>query len=174
MSDINPYAPPQSDPSLPPAAGVPLATPWVRLGSAIVDGLVLAAIIVPLQWLSGSFQRNMARAQSGEVDFVASTLEGLLWAAIAFVIYLIINWAFLQNGQTIAKKLLKLQIQRKDGSKIPALRIVTHRILPVNAAQMIPFIGGFVVLLDALLIFRSGRNTLHDDIADTRVVQLPG
>ena len=35
---------------------------------------------------------------------------------------------------------------------------------------MVPFVGGLVSLVDALLIFRDDRRCLHDEIADTIVV----
>jgi len=43
----------------------------------------------------------------------------------------------------------------------------------VQIAVIVPFIGVLAVLVDALLIFRKQHNTLHDDIADTQVVEVP-
>ena len=80
---------------------------------------------------------------------------------------------FLQHGQTIGKKLVAIRIVRKDGKPIDAIRIITHRILPVQLAGQVPCVGSLAVLVDALLIFRTDHNTLHDDIADTKVVVLP-
>lgn len=36
----------------------------------------------------------------------------------------------------------------------------------------IPFIGGFMPLIDVLLIFRKSRKCLHDDLAGTIVVKV--
>lgn len=44
--------------------------------------------------------------------------------------------------------------------------------LPVQVAALVPIVGSIAVLIDSLCIFRSGRNTLHDDIADTKVIKL--
>lgn len=110
----------------------------------------------------------MENAQNG----VRSAPEMLLWSVIGLGLWLALNWTFLQNGQTIGKKTLKLQIQRKDGSKIAPMRIFTHRVLPIHVVVLIPILGNIMVLIDALLIFRKGHNTLHDDIADSKVVQL--
>ena len=82
---------------------------------------------------------------------------------------LAINWNFLLQGQTIGKKILKIRIVRKDGSPITRTRIITHRILPVWLVSSIPY-ANIALLADALCIFRAGRNTLHDDFADTKVV----
>jgi len=46
------------------------------------------------------------------------------------------------------------------------------RILPVTIAGSIPYlrIGNLISLVDILLIFRSSRQRLHDQLADTIVV----
>ena len=36
----------------------------------------------------------------------------------------------------------------------------------------LPLVGGFIGLIDALLIFREEKNCLHDDLAGTRVILL--
>lgn len=170
MSELNPYAPPQADltPEFGPTSQV-LASPWIRLVSQIVDGLIAAVVILPLQYVSGYFGRMTEAAQAGS----AITLEPFLWVPVNVLIMVAINWTFLLNGQTIGKKIMKLRIVRKDGSPIDRTRIITHRMLPVWIASVIPFIGSLAVLVDSLCIFRAGRNTLHDDIADTKVIQAP-
>lgn len=165
MSDFNPYAPPQADLRVETAPGSePLASPWIRLVAQIVDGLILGVIFLPVMYLSGYWSRAMA--SGGEMG-----LEPLLWAPIQIGVMLAINWNFLLQGQTIGKKLLKIRIVRKDGTPIERTRIITHRLLPVWLVSNIPYIS-IVLLADALCIFRAGRNTLHDDIADTKVIQL--
>ncbi len=167
MSELNPYAPPQAD--LTPEFGPnekPLASIWMRLVSQIVDGIIAAVILVTLQYLTGSFGRIQAAAAEGNII----VLESFLWIPVQIAVMLGINWNFLLQGQTIGKKLLKMRIVRKDGSPIDRTRIITHRFLPVALVANVPVIGSFAVLVDALCIFRGGRNTLHDDIADTKVV----
>lgn len=167
MSDLNPYAPPQAD--LTPAGGPgaqPLASPWIRLVAQIVDGLIMMAVVLPLQFLTGYFQRSMEAAAAGN----PVTPESLLWTPVGIVIALAINWNFLLQGQTVGKKVMKVRIVRKDGSPAERNWIVIRRLLPVWIASIVPVIGGIAVLVDALCIFRAQRNTLHDDIADTKVV----
>lgn len=170
MSELNPYAPPQADltPEFGPASQV-LASPWIRLVSQIVDGLIAAVIILPFQYFTGYIARTTEAAAAGS-PFI---LETLLWVPVNVIIMMAINWTFLLNGQTIGKKLMKIRIVRKDGSPIDRMRIVTHRMLPVWVVSVIPFLGSLLVLIDSLCIFRAGRNTLHDDIADTKVIQAP-
>lgn len=167
MSDLNPYAPPQTNPEPPrtPENAV-LATPFERLGAAILDALILMAVIIPLEWVTGF----IGRAGRGfSVSFLA---EQIVWSAVGLGVWAAVNWTALQNGQTIGKRVAKLRIVRKDGSPIPAVRIITHRMLPVQVAAIIPVVGSILVLIDSLLIFRRARNTLHDDIADTKVIRV--
>jgi uncharacterized RDD family membrane protein YckC len=102
----------------------------------------------------------------------------ILVSLLGIAIFLAVNIVFLKNGQTVGKKLLKLQVQRRtDGSILPVLEYILKRLGPiyaVNLAAVIihPLIN-LAVLVDALCIFRPGRNTLHDDIAGTKVVRLP-
>jgi uncharacterized RDD family membrane protein YckC len=163
MSEVNPYLPPQAD-IIPPSDPTtqPLASPWIRLVAQIVDGLIAGGITAICQLIAGYYTRISA----GTV----SMLEPILWSLLTMAIILGINWNFLLQGQTIGKKVMKIRIVRKSGAPIDRTRILTHRLLPVWVASVIPFIGGLAVIVDALCIFRSGHNTLHDDIADSKVV----
>ncbi len=169
--DNNPYSPPQTEPLQPmhdPSARQ-LASPWIRLGAQLIDGIIIMVVTLPAMFLMGYFNRTITNQKLGGGMF-GMIGEQLLWALAGIAIYIGINWVFLQNGQTIGKKLASIRIVRKDGSPIDAMRIITHRILPVQLAAQVPCVGSLAVLVDALLIFRDGRNTLHDDIADTKVV----
>ena len=170
MSEINPYAPPETDPVPPsqPGQTQTLATPSSRLGASLLDALIMMVITLPVSWLTGYFTRTMEAAARG----VTFHPEAIFWSAFGLVVWIAINWSALQNGQTIGKRALGLRIVRKDGSAIPAKRIITHRTLPVQVAALIPYVGTIAVFVDCLLIFRAGRNTLHDDIADTKVIKL--
>ena len=175
MDPHNPYTPPLSN-SDPPASNdgeQQLASRWLRLGASIIDGLAVSAINIPLMWITGYWTRAMAEAQAHRGFFQPFKPEQLLWAAVGLAILIAINWSFLQQGQTIGKRLLNIRIVRKDGSPISAQRIITHRLLPVHIGTQLPLVGRFFILLDCLLIFRPGHNTLHDDIADTKVILVP-
>ncbi|MES2506855.1 MAG: RDD family protein [Verrucomicrobiota bacterium] len=154
MSEPPPIPDPQEPYTAPSTAALPLASQWVRLGAQIIDAIigVIAVLILNLLTL-------------GNLPQILMTL--LLGAAIVGI-----NWQHLQNGQTIGKKLLKLKIVRRDGSPADRMHIVTRRLLPVWIVCAVPYLGPVVVLIDALCIFRAGRNTLHDDFAETKVVQL--
>lgn len=157
-----------SDPLIPPIpltdAEIPnanplsgtLADPWIRFAATLIDFVILLPVRLILLLLvpgHGAF----------------SVLIASLLSVVALIA---INWKFLPKGQTIGKLLLKLQIQGRDGSLLPVETLITKRILPLYVAACIPFIGAVLVIADALCIFRAGHNTLHDDIAGSKVVRL--
>ncbi|MEO6742560.1 MAG: RDD family protein, partial [Chthoniobacteraceae bacterium] len=160
-------------------------SPWIRLGAAFVDGLIL----LPINWI---FQKlilhtpsmaDVAKAmQSGNPDAIKSLMPGIgsqiLASVLGFAVFLAVNFVFLKNGQTVGKKLLKLQVQRRlDSAVLPIQDYLLKRLGPIYAVSFLgilisPFLN-IVLLADALAIFRPGRNTLHDDIAGSKVVRLP-
>ena len=77
-----------------------------------------------------------------------------------------------QSGQTIGKKILGTQIVRSDGSRASLGRIILLRILPIRFLGAIPYLGALVVLIDALMIFGKEVRCLHDQIADTIVIDV--
>jgi uncharacterized RDD family membrane protein YckC len=123
--------------------------------------------------------------EEGMKEVMAAATPGfathLLMLGLMFAAYVGINWVFLKNGQTIGKKLLKIQVQDQQGGLLPVKDLVLKRFLPIQLAASLPalihpylgMVGGLIVLIDALCIFRSRYNTLHDDIAKSKVVKLP-
>lgn len=171
MNDpVNPYAPPQSNvlPANTSESNQRLASPWRRLGASLLDSLIMSVITLPLLWLSGYFTRIMERASKGS----SWTPEQLLWAVVGFVIMIALNWKHLGRGQTIGKGILNLSIVRKNGMPAERSHIILKRILPLQLIVQIPVLGALVAFIDALLIFRTQHNTLHDDIADTKVIDM--
>ena len=181
----NPYQTPQSEITMPAIAGGELASPWIRLGAGILDALIL----LPINWIFKKVFLHMPTitdaikaGQSGNpIDIkslMPSTGSMILASVVGFAVFLAVNFVFLKNGQTIGKKLLKLQVvKRGDGTVLPIQDYLLKRLGPIYAVNFLsviisPFIG-LAMIVDALCIFRSGRNTLHDDIAGSKVVRLP-
>jgi len=170
IDPINPYAPPQSS-ILPASSGVAdqwLASPWRRLGASLLDSLIMMVLTMPVAWLSGYFSRIMELAAQGR----SWTPESLLWAVFGFGIMVAINWTHLGRGQTIGKGVMEMRIVRKDGSPAGRSHIILKRLLPIQLIALLPVVGGFFAVVDALCIFRTQRNTIHDDIAETKVIDL--
>lgn len=183
--DTNPYQPPQSDLSN-STTDAGLASPWIRLGAQIIDVLVLLPInfIIQKVFITMPDPAELMKAiQAGKS--IESLLPGrgvvLLVNLLGLIAMIAVNFNLLKKGQTVGKMLLKLQIQRRsDGSILPFQEIIVKRILPVYGvallANVIHPMFGFIALIflivDALCVFRPNRNTIHDDVAGSKVVVL--
>ncbi|MEN9868197.1 MAG: hypothetical protein RL748_3787 [Pseudomonadota bacterium] len=162
----NPYQAPESDVFDSNGKGYEIAGRGTRLGAALIDGVIIMAIIfIPAIIILGGWAAYMEKTQSGGL------LLNLIMGLAGFVTYVVVNGVFLAaNGQTIGKKLLGIKIVRTDGSPADFQRIIFRRLAPIQVAGMIPFIGWIVSLVDGLLIFRESNQCLHDTIADTIVI----
>jgi uncharacterized RDD family membrane protein YckC len=171
--EFNPYAAPKSVVLTAPLPNqeLPLASRWHRFVAAFLDSLILMAIFLPLQYLTGTFQREAARHAAG-VSMFAFRPENILWTAAGLLIMVGINWNFLLNGQTIGKKVFKIRIDRVEGGPCDRARIITRRIVTMQILHLIPIINFIFILVDCLMIFRSNKRTLHDEFAGTKVVDL--
>jgi uncharacterized RDD family membrane protein YckC len=185
----NPYQAPQTNVAPPPldSAALPLASPWLRLAAAIIDGIVL----YPINWLLGKlFFHTPTYEEATEAvrkygvegamkELMPSTPMMIVAQVLGVVAFLAVNFVFLKKGQTIGKLALKLQIQnRTNGSLLSVQDIILKRVLPVYLVGALGMAIHWSILLiltvDVLCIFRPGRNTLHDDLANTKVVKMPG
>ena len=169
MDEQNPYRGPDAAVAE-FSSGDELAGRGARLGAAIIDGIILLVIIMPLMYVGGFWQASMAAAQSGQqVGFGTS----LMWAVIGFIVFVVVQGFPLNaTGQTWGKKLLKIKIVDLDGNKPPLGRLLGMRYLPVQAVGLVPFLGWLIQVVEVLLIFRNDRRCGHDLIAGTRVVHV--
>ena len=141
-----------------------LATRGERFLGALVDTIILVAVMVPLMFVGG----YMAAASRGEANIGLV----LMWSAVGFVVFVLVQGLPLsQRGQTWGKKVVGTRIVSLDGSQ-PALgTLLLKRYLPINAANAIPVVGTILGLVNVLLIFRQDRRCGHDLIAGTKVVK---
>lgn len=162
----NPYAAPHSA-MLDVAADARLATRLERFLAALVDAFLLGAItMIPAMIMFGGWMGYMGVAASHPWLFRLGS------ALIGIVLFLLINGTFLaRDGQTIGKKAMSIKIVGADGGKADFARIILRRQAPIWACQLVPFVGGVLILIDTLCIFRDTRRCIHDDIADTKVVK---
>ena len=170
MSDFTPYAAPT--PELQQhyqpsgyAMEAPLATRSSRFFSALIDGILSLVIMLPLQ-INFGVLANFPHIKP------LSAGETAGWGAAGFVLWCALHGYFLATrGQTVGKRLLGIQIvDAGTGQRPPIAKLLFARYLPTAVVANIPIVGGFVALLDALMIFREDRRCLHDLIAGTRVV----
>ncbi len=146
---------------------IDLAGRGARFGAALIDAIIGAAIgFTPILMIWGWTEY---------ITWVGSNplLTALLGLLVGFPVFLLIHGYFLaKDGQTIGKKLVGIKIVRKDGSPADFMRIAFRRYLPVQVVSVIPMAGGVLSLVNVLFIFRASRYCLHDDIADTVVVNV--
>ena len=167
-------------PPPPSAPGSNLATPWIRLAAALIDGIVHAIVFLILSRIffpAPDPAAIQAAVMQGDYRAIADAANPgffriLIVSLVSAAVFIGINWKFLPNGQTIGKKLLNLQIQSRNGELLPVNDLITRRILPVYIVGRLGIIGSLLVIADALCIFRPAQNTLHDDFANSKVVVL--
>lgn len=159
----NPFAAPETDvrpvdfPGAP--AEVALAERGTRLAGAMLDTILYLAAAVP-----------------GIVLLVVLSDESVAaWVTIALPIlglgvYQMILVA--GTGQSLAKRWLKMKIVKIDGSDVDFVSGVILRSWVMAGLGMIPFIGNFIGIIDAVMIFGDDRRCLHDKIASTKVIDL--
>ena len=164
MNEHNPYGSPEA--VVADLSDIHLAGRGERLGAAIIDTIILLVILAPLMFVGGYWQAAMSG--DGEIPFGTA----LLWAAVGFAVFVVVQWVPLNaNGQTWGKRLLGIRIVDMDGAKPPIGRLIGLRYLPVQVATNVPVVGMLLALANVLLIFRGDRRCGHDLVAGTQVVK---
>jgi uncharacterized RDD family membrane protein YckC len=165
VSEQNPYSAPEALVVDHVVVGAPrLGGRGERFGAAIIDGLILVAILLPLMFASGYFSGLM---QGVKPSFGMQALWGLLGFAIMVAVQ---GYPLAQTGQTWGKKVLKLKIVDLAGNKPEFAKLIGLRYATTQLIGLIPFVGGLYALVDVLFIFREDKRCIHDLIAGTRVV----
>jgi uncharacterized RDD family membrane protein YckC len=145
-------------------APVELAGRGRRLGGALIDGLILCVIMVPIAVVTGVFRRALA----GEpLTFGQQATSGFLGLAV----WLLLNRRFLaRRGQTIGKIVVGTKIVDLKGGLPPFANLVGLRYIVPSAISSIPIFGGVFALVNVLFIFGRERRCIHDYLAGTRVI----
>ena len=137
-----------------------LAERGTRLGAYLIDTFSYLILAVPIII---SIKNNPEAEPNGIIILVS-----LLMLALTIANLVLLH----RYGQTIGKRMLSIQIVRSDYSRAGLGRIIFMRALPIGLLGNIPGVGPLVSLADALFIFRDSRRCIHDEIADTIVVNL--
>ena len=74
------------------------------------------------------------------------------------------------RGQTIGKRIMKIRVEKTDGSPPGFVVAVLLREIVNLIICCIPLVGTIYALVDALFVFRPDSRCLHDHIASTGVV----
>ncbi len=170
--DTNRFAPPLAQVAEPAAlADAPvLAGRGTRLVAVIIDGLLNMLMFMPIYLLMGGSSFWLI-AQQNPADPFAMLGAMLRASALGYVVIIAVQcWSLHAFNGTLGKKLLGLRIVRSDGSRAGFVRLFFGRGAAAVLPCMIPLLGAIYALLDMLLIFRESRQCLHDQIADTIVI----
>jgi uncharacterized RDD family membrane protein YckC len=92
---------------------------------------------------------------------------------VTIIVFEIIVPTYIWNGQTIGKKILGIKVV-KDSEDVVDVKTMTIRsIFYLVGGIDLPLIAdgiGVIGFIDAIMIFRKDKKTLHDIIAKTKVV----
>lgn len=167
MDEQNPYRSP--DAVVADMSDGELADRGTRLGAALIDGIMMLVLLLPIMYLGGYWTTAMAAATAGERVGLGTTM---LWALIGFAVFAAVQYVPLNaSGQTWGKKLLGIKIVDMAGAKPPVMHLLALRYAPWHLGSNLPFIGWLLGLVNILLIFRGDRRCGHDLIAGTQVVK---
>jgi uncharacterized RDD family membrane protein YckC len=107
--------------------------------------------------------------ESTEFKLVAGVLGTVLGGGL----FILLNGYLLATrGQTIGKYFMKTQIVSNDDRLVPLGWLLLKRYMPLWVISQFPLVGPIFALANALAIFRAQRKCFHDDIADTKVIQI--
>ncbi len=171
MNEFNPYQPTA-------AGGVDLfdavadeqilAPRSERFVGAFIDGVIQIALVVPLAFGLGMVI-GIAFGDSSTVMVLSQVAGGIVGVAV----FLAVNGYLLATqGKTVGKLVVKTKIvDRETGALLPFGPLILKRYAWLWVVAIIPMLNIVVPLLNALMIFRSSRACLHDDIAGTKVIK---
>jgi len=173
---LNPYAPPTASID-PPVAGDPhadLASLWARLGGSLLDGLLMGLTTVPA--FLGMRTADFTAVAEGTPDpFILYRITGtygLVAAALMISVVVVQSLLIARRGQTLGKMVAKTRIVLVDGTPAPFAQAVLLRYWGTILLGYVPLVGQWLVMVDALFVFRSDRRCIHDLVAGTKVIKV--
>ncbi len=167
----NPFAAPEAPPSPAPrpvaTAALKTADPWSRFFARTVDGFLLGGTWVPglaIHALMGSPDLEFEPA----LFLLAYSPSAALCAALC-------GWQWYRmsiDGTTAGKRMADVRVVDRRGRPPGFFMGVAVRSWALQSVQAVfGGLGGVVSLLDALMVFSDEGRTLHDRLAQTRVVR---
>ncbi|MEO8180664.1 MAG: RDD family protein [Deltaproteobacteria bacterium] len=170
---VNPYAAPADTasaqgPSL--SRGAQLATRSSRLGASLLDLVLYFGAAMP-----GVLVGTLLDSSLGVPKDDGTTQQGVGIVAGAVLTCLVLHayqcYLIATNGQSLAKRWLRIRIVRENGEAPGFLKGVVLRSWVLALLRVVPMVGHIVGLVDTLMIFGDDQRCLHDRIAGTRVIQ---
>ena len=163
----NPYQAPTSRLEVAEKPNRSLAGRGARFGAYFLDGLLLAAIVLPIEFATGMFASMMDMARYGQ-QLPYMTLFG--WNLLAALLFVLVQgYPLVTAGQTWGKRMLSIRIVSMDGSK-PTIGQLAIR-YGIYFIRYIPYWGTLPWIVEVCFVFREDRRCGHDLAAGTQVVE---
>jgi uncharacterized RDD family membrane protein YckC len=176
------YGVPQQAP-LPPGVPAPLAEWWERWVARFIDGLIFGVIYFILNSIFSSMfgPPSVAEILAGESVSGSVFLPGFLAAIIGYGAYTAYDYVMhSKDGQTVGKKVMKIQVVRLGGGAPLPAEVMKRSILIPGAwvlygIPIVSFLVGIFTLVVGILIItdKPRQQGLHDKVAGTVVVKAP-
>lgn len=164
----NPYAPSSTTAPMNYDERSELADRSTRFVGSLIDGLIMLPIVMPIAFGVGAIIGTVM-GEGAATSIIANLVGGGIGIGVFVAIH---GYLLATRGQTIGKVVMKTKIVTEAGEQLPFAELYLKRYLILQAVSLIPLIGLFVGIIDAIFIFRSNRKCLHDDIAGTKVIKI--
>lgn len=132
---------------------------WLRFVAYIIDVIVVFSIkgfiLSPLKFVNEGFP----------IDIGFWTVNGLLGMTTFYLYFLFMTKGF---NQTIGKMILRIQVEKEDGSKLRWSDLVFREVI----GRFIHNVIGILKLLYLIVAFTKEKKGLHDIIGNTIVVKV--
>jgi len=143
---------------------LPYAGFWIRLGAKIIDGIAVGMVLGIPAAIIMLMSLGQARSTPGAINLNVFTVMNLFWQFVSTVLMVIYNWFFLARfAATPGKMVCGLKVVTATGGPI-----TSGQALGRSAAEILSKITCFIGYIIAA--FDTEKRTLHDHIANTRVV----
>lgn len=166
---VPPVAATQSVAVTQPVAVDNLASPWIRLGAALIDSCIAFLCVLP--GLIILFAMG-ALASNGRDPNPIAFITGFSVCGIGLLIIMCIQIYLLSTrGQTVGKKIVGIKIVTFDTGENPGfVKAFLLRAFVNGLIGAVPWLGMLYSLVDNLFIFREDHRCIRDLIAGTKVV----
>lgn len=164
LPSSQPWSPEAPDPGRYGGGRPPPASRFTRFIGRLIDSIFLSG---PVQAVNVMNQMDSLDRSSAPEDNLLLMLAAFGWMFVAFCIQ---SYLITTQAQSLGKLLLGMRIVTSTGEPVSFIDGVLKRELLVGLFGCIPCVGVLVGLADALAIFRENNRCLHDEVADTYVV----
>jgi uncharacterized RDD family membrane protein YckC len=160
----------QAAPAPYPWAGAPLAGWWSRVGAAVVDALILTAVVAVLVALVVlvALGSDVAGVIVGVIAFFGYIAAALLYAP------LLMARAGPKNGQTWGRQVVGIRVVRDTGEPVGFGFAVLREL--VVKTLLFGVVGGFFASIPTIIdylwpLWDDENRALHDMIVETHVLR---